>query len=67
MSSMPPMVWRRWIELIARIYARQGQALPVILLSATPPGPVPAPARFLAKPFDLTQLLGLVRSLLVTP
>ncbi len=51
-------------ELIARIYARQGYMLPIILLSAAPPGFVPAPARFLAKPFDLTQLLGLVRSLL---
>lgn len=54
----------RGVELIARLYARQGQALPVILLSAVPPGPIPVPVRFLAKPFDLTQLLGLVRSLL---
>ncbi len=51
-------------ELIARIYARHGTTLPIILLSAAPTGPVPAPARFLAKPFDLTQLLVLVRRLL---
>lgn len=55
------------VDLIARIYARQGQELPIILLSAAPPGPVPTPARFLAKPFDLTQLLGLVRNLLAEP
>lgn len=57
----------RGVELIARIYARQGHTLPTILLSAVAPGPVPAPARFLAKPFDLAQLLSLVRGLLPTP
>ena len=51
-------------DLIARIYARQGQGLPIILLSAAPPGRVPTPAHFLPKPFDLPQLLGLVRHLL---
>jgi len=57
----------RGVELIARLYARQEQPLPIILLSAAPPGNVPTPARFLAKPFDLAQLLGLVRSLLAAP
>lgn len=57
----------RGVELIARIYACHGAVLPIILLSAAPPGLVPAPARFLAKPFDLTQLLGLIRSLLGNP
>ena len=63
-NMMPSL---RGTELIARIYARQGQELPIILLSAAPTGPVPAPAHFLAKPFDLTQLLGLVRRLLAAP
>lgn len=58
------MPYLRGTDLIAHIYAHRGHTLPIILLSAVPPGPVPAPARFLAKPFDLTQLLGLVRSLL---
>jgi two-component system response regulator MprA len=57
----------RGVDLIARLYAREGQSLPVILLSAVPPGQVPAPARFLPKPFDLGQLLGLVRGLLANP
>lgn len=52
------------VDLIARLYAREGQDLPVILLSAAPLGHVPAPAHFMRKPFDLTQLLGLVRHLL---
>jgi len=60
-NMMPSL---RGVDLIALIYARPGQTLPIILLSAVPPGPVPTPARYLAKPFDLTQLLGLVHSLL---
>jgi CheY-like chemotaxis protein len=54
-------------DLIAQIYARQGKAMPIILLSAVSPGPVPSPAHFVAKPFDLTQLLSLVRGLLLNP
>jgi len=52
-------------ELIALLHARPGSALPILLLSAAPPGQVPYPACFLAKPFDLAHLLSLVATMLV--
>ena len=52
-------------ELIARLRERPDLAVPVILMSAAPPIPRPGPpVVFLAKPFDLADLLATVATLL---
>lgn len=53
------------LGLIARLRSRSALAIPVILMSAIPPFPLPAPPIvFMAKPFDLDYLLALVAALL---
>lgn len=53
------------LALIDRVPARVGLPLPIILLSAVTPRPFPAaPIVFLPKPFDLDELILLVRQLL---
>lgn len=53
------------LGLIARLRSIPALAIPVILMSANPPRPMPLPPTvFIAKPFDLDRLLILVAALL---
>lgn len=53
------------LELIAYLHRHPDIAVPVILMSAVTPLPLPPPpAAFLPKPFDLDELLDLVAALL---
>ncbi len=55
------------VQVIACLPMRLGRKLPIILMSAMAfPPPLPR-VIFLAKPFDLDQVMTLVRALLATP
>jgi CheY-like chemotaxis protein len=54
--------------LMEHARARLGWAVPVILMSAAPPGPLhPPPSAYLPKPFDLDAPLALAADLLPAP
>jgi DNA-binding response OmpR family regulator len=55
------------LGLIARLRSVSMLTLPIILMSAIPPLPLPAPPIvFIAKPFDLDHLLTLIATLLAS-
>ena len=57
----------RGLELIAHLRAHPDLAMPVILMSAIRPGPIPPGVAFLPKPFDIDRFLALVAGLLAAP
>ena len=52
------------VALVAHLHAHPALAVPVILMSAVRPVPVPPRVAFLPKPFDLDTLLATVRTAL---
>jgi DNA-binding response OmpR family regulator len=57
----------RGVDLVAYLHAHPELAVPVIMMSAVRPVPVPPTVTFLPKPFDLDHLAGLVARLLARP